>query len=180
MKARRITLSLLLLFTIISCKQDSYSGEFANSYNAWLKFKSKSQNFYSYTVTTSPFTGASTETTIEIFNGVIYSRTFKAVRPDPAAPGSIILLEEWSENREQLNTHQNGAAAKTLDEIYNEIKGNWIVKKAGAQTFFETKNEGMVSLAGYVEDGCQDDCFRGIRIGAINDLLYRVHFAPKK
>ncbi len=171
MKTKLITLCAFLLIALTCCKRENNYSEFDKSYSEWLKFKSKSQNFYSYTVTTSSFTGVGTETTIEIFNGVAFSRAFKVYSPDPSAPGHKILAQQWREDKEQLNTHQDGAATKTLDEIYDEVKNNWIVKRPGAEIFFETKNNGLISLAGYVENNCQDDCFRGINITAINDLL---------
>src|SRR5690606_27029376 len=79
---------------------------------------------------------------------------------------------EWIENEDEINSHQQGSAAKaiTLDEVYETAKNNWLVKRENAKIYFENKNDGMISTCGYIEDGCQDDCFTGITIEYIEAL----------
>jgi hypothetical protein len=54
-----------------------------------------------------------------------------------------------------------------LDEIYEKARSNWLKKRGNAKTYFEAKNDGLISSCGYAEDGCQDDCFNGINITSI-------------
>ncbi len=78
----------------------------------------------------------------------------------------------WVEDISGIGTHKNTAACPylTLDAVYEEAKNEWLKKRENAETFFETENNGMISTCGYTPDGCQDDCFRGIRIVRIEAL----------
>lgn len=168
----RLTLlcTFFILILTASCKQESNSSEFEKSYNAWLKFKAESQNSYNYSVTTGSFTGFRTETIIYVQNGKVVKRSFKATTQHAGPP--IVVQEEWTEEEAGLNIHQRGAATLTLEEVYAEVRNNWLKKRDKATTYFENKHNGMISLAGYEEDGCQDDCFRGIMIGFIAKIQY--------
>ncbi|WP_256004937.1 hypothetical protein [Pedobacter deserti] len=50
-------------------------------------------------------------------------------------------------------------------------KTDLLIKRANVNTTFEAKNSGLISAAGYVEEGCQDDCFRGINIISITKFI---------
>ena len=169
---KRLTLILVFFSLIISasCKMESSSNEVERSYNAWLKFKAESQNCYNYSVITSSFAGFATETIIYVQNGQVVKRSFKSTTQHSGPP--IVVQEEWIENEANLNTHQQGASTLTLEEVYAEVRNNWLKKRNKATTYFESKHNDMISLAGYVEDGCQDDCFRGISIGFIAKIQY--------
>jgi hypothetical protein len=153
-----------------SCKQINYAGEFETSYNAWLKFKSDKNNSYSYSVKTSSFSGYTTSTTLTIENGKVIKRNFTATTPGSGPNPQLVIQEMWTEEGSTLNTHRNGAPIRTLEEVYAEAKNNWLKKRDNAKTYFEAKNQGMISTAGYVEDGCMDDCFVGIYITGIGTL----------
>lgn len=73
-------------------------------------------------------------------------------------------------NESEINTHQNGAAALTLDEIYVNAKSDWLIKRKNTTNYFESKNDGLISQCGYVEKNCMDDCFVGITISSIERL----------
>ncbi len=160
--------TLVTLLTVASCKKGPYASEFEESYKAWIKFKTEAQNSYNYSVTTGSFTGFATETIITVQNGKVVRRSFKATTQH--AGSSVVVQEEWVEEGSSLNTHQTGAPTRTLDQVYSEAESDWLKKRDNAQTYFEAKNEGMISLAGYVEDGCADDCFRGVSIGFISSI----------
>ncbi len=85
-------------------------------------------------------------------------------------PLSAVL--EWQEEGGALGTHQYTGAAEvlTLDEVFDKAANDWLVKNEDRQTYFEAKNNGMISLCGYVPEGCQDDCFTGIRIASIEAI----------
>ena len=114
------------------------------------------------------WTGTSSETTITVSNGKVTKREFRYTvtkyLPDNFPKEEL----EWVENENELNTRaHSGAAALTLDEIYTKAKSEWLIKRENAKTYFEAKNNGLISSCGYVEDGCADDCFNGIRISYI-------------
>lgn len=84
-------------------------------------------------------------------------------------------LEEilgWVEEASGIGTHKNTAASPylTLDAVYEEAKNEWLKKRENAETIFETGSDGLISTCGYTINGCQDDCFTGIRIVRIEAL----------
>ncbi len=172
MKTKLIPLFVFLLFALVSCDKKEDNSDFNKSFDAWQKFKTESQNSYSYSVITGSFTGYNTETIIYVQNGKVVKRSFKAKNQRSDLPPVIEVLEQWTEDEGSLNTHENGAPTRTLDEVYNEARNNWLIKRPKATTYFENNNNGMISSAGYVNDGCQDDCFIGIAIGSIEKIQY--------
>ncbi|RZK53000.1 MAG: hypothetical protein EOO87_13985 [Pedobacter sp.] len=166
-------LYLLLVLTVSlfgACKKDDIVNKsaFDKSYKSWLAFKQESNNNYNYTVTFGSWTGYSTKTIISVKNGKVVERSFIAQSITYKPTGmEIVERERWTENATNLNTHENGAETLTLDEVYAKAKSNWLIKRESAKTTFEANNNGLISSAGYIQDGCQDDCFNGITISAI-------------
>ncbi|MBO9730256.1 MAG: hypothetical protein J7623_16570 [Chitinophaga sp.] len=172
MKANIYFFLLLLTSTVfISCKKDTiaYQKDFNRSYDAWAGFKAASGNSYRYTVSSASWTGFSTETTITVKEGKVVQRAYIAKAVDRTNP-PIRIVEEWTENAAQLGSHANGYALRTLDDIYREAKDDWLQKRGNVKTYFEATNNGMISSCGYVENGCMDDCFRGITIRSIEKI----------
>lgn len=166
-------LLVIVVFGTVSCHKEAidYANSFEKSQLALKDFKAANNNSYRYTVTAGTWVGASWETAISVKNGKVVERHFKYTNLDDKFIGMIPEAElEWTENNENLNTHEKGAATLTLDEVYALAKTEWLVKRSGVQTFFEAKNNGLISSCGYTEDGCQDDCFRGISISSITAL----------
>lgn len=149
-----------------SCSKDfEYSSEFDKSYEAYQKYKKENANSYKYTVTSSSWTGTRSATTITVFNGQVEYRSYEA--KTPLADGKEQTDTKWSENKDELNSHDEGYEASTLDQVYERAKKDWLIKRKDAKVYFEAKNNGLISSAGYVPDNCQDDCFNGIRISEI-------------
>ncbi len=84
------------------------------------------------------------------------------------------LLEtlRWTEQEADLGLHEvsPASAIQTLDDIYEKARTIWLKKRSDATTYFEAKNDGMVSTVGFVPDGCMDDCFSGISIRSIEAI----------
>lgn len=168
---RLLFLNVFLLAALYSCKKDgiAHGGEFGKSYLQWQVFKSACNNSYSYEVVTSSWVGYGTETTITVKQGKVTERSFIAKQyPGNGAP--IIVAKEWKEDESQIATHMEGAAPLTLDEVYTRAESDWLSKRDNVKTYFEAANDGMISLCGYVPDGCADDCFTGITIKFIRAL----------
>ncbi|HLQ99913.1 MAG TPA: hypothetical protein VK102_06015 [Sphingobacterium sp.] len=164
---------LLIGFFILSCKKEHFSNEneFLKSEKAWLSFQETSQNSYRYTTTGSSWSGASWETTLTIKKGKVIHRKFRFTHEE----GLENIPEnerEWEEKESELGIHNNSSAApvRTLDKIYDLSKNVWLKKRKDVTNYFETENEGMISLCGYVEKSCQDDCFIGVRISNIEPM----------
>lgn len=172
MKAKIYLFSLLLIGSLFaSCKKSDieYDNDFNKSNKAWANFKVSSGNSYRYLINTVSWTGYSTETIITVRNGKVIGRSYVAKRYVGTAT-TITVMEEWAEDESSLNTHTNGATPMTLDEVYQKAKTDWLLKRKDATTSFEAKNNGLISSAGYVPNGCMDDCFIGIYIGFIERL----------
>ncbi|SCW47000.1 hypothetical protein [Mucilaginibacter sp. NFR10] len=81
------------------------------------------------------------------------------------------IREQWHEDKNSLNQHDAGAASITLDQVYQKAKNEWLSTDKKKNTiYFETNNNGMISNASYVPNGCQDDCSTGISISEIKAL----------
>lgn len=171
---KRDTYLIILFIAAIfaACKKDKieYSNAYEKSFKAWTDFKAASNNSYSYTTATVSWTGYSTETTINVLNGKVVGRSYVAKgRKDDQS--TLVLLEQWEEDINTLDTHENGSPLLTLDQIYELAKNDLLLKRADASTSFEAKNSGLISAAGYVPEGCQDDCFVGIKIKSISKYV---------
>lgn len=87
---------------------------------------------------------------------------------------SFLEVLEWKEMGEELGTtsyiYSSASPTYTLDDIYEKARTDWLKKRSDAEIFFEVENNGMLSVAGYVPNGCMDDCFYGIRIQSIESL----------
>lgn len=172
MKANIYFFFLLLISTVfMACKKDKieYKNDFNRSYDAWIGFKAASGNSYRYTVNFGSWTGSSSATTITVKEGKVIQRAYiaKVIDRNTHLPQTV---KEWTEDGSSLGSHTEGYALRTLDDIYQEAKDNWLLKRSNADTYFEAKNNGMMSDCGYVEKGCQDDCFRGITISLIEKI----------
>lgn len=171
MKILNLFTIILISIAVISCKKDDIAkeSEFSKSYTAWLNYKSRVNNSYTYTISNGSWTGYGSETQIEVNNGEIISRDFIAMMPRRDGSHKIDTVERWFEDKAHLNTHgKNAAALITLDDVYKKALTVWL--KADPKKndiFFEAKNNGIISSCGFVPDGCQDDCFHGITITAI-------------
>lgn len=164
-------ISILFVVFTTSCEKSDIHKEkdYQHSYKAWLKFKAESNNSYRYISTTHSWVGTASETTITVQGGKIRGRAFVQTRFDYTT-NEIKIIEQWEEDEQNLNSHENHGPLYTLDEIYHLARTQWLVKQKGVQISFEVKNNGMISSCGYVPDGCQDDCFRGITIKLIERL----------
>jgi hypothetical protein len=160
---------VLILVGLNACKKDgiAYGFDYGRSNLAWQDFKKANGDSYSYQVTTSSWVGYGSETTITIKQGKIIERSY--VRKAYQSSGLTVVLE-WKEDENQLGTHQEGAALMTMDEVYAKARDEWLLKRDNAKTYFEAKNDGIISLCGYVPNGCADDCFMGIAIKFIKGL----------
>ncbi|MFD2164191.1 hypothetical protein ACFSJU_17410 [Paradesertivirga mongoliensis] len=171
MKNQSISLILLLIASIFtSCNKEDieFQNQFEKSYRAWLVFKKESNNSYTYTTVFGSWTGFAGQTKITVASGRIVERHFKYT----AIPlGALVPQEslEWTENENQLSSHTYTPASLplTLDQIYDKAKNEWLVERKNVKTYFEAENNALISSCGFVEDGCQDDCFRGITIASI-------------
>ena len=175
MKNKIYFIALLLISVLtFSCSSEdelNYQNDFEKSETTWFDFKKSSNNSYKYVVLSgSVFLDYGWETTITVSNGRIIQRHFKYTGNTENIPDNILL--EWTEEENEINSHENSTAADalTLDEIYSKTEKEWLIKRKDTKVYFEVKNNGLISSCGYVPNGCMDDCFFGIRIKSIVGL----------
>lgn len=158
------------LFFLQSCKKEDYHNEieYKASYNAWLKFKTDSNNSYIYTTQRNSWTGHSGRMIITVNHGKIVARNYMVTGPDNENEGVVKTYEEWQEDEATLNFHTSVGTSLTLDKVYEKAKNEWLkADEKNNYIHFEAKNNGMISSCGYVPKGCADDCFMGITITEI-------------
>nr|WP_294950558.1 hypothetical protein [uncultured Mucilaginibacter sp.] len=160
-------LSFILLIVVLgisACEKETVSPGYDDSYSAWLSFKKSSGNSYSYVTYYGSWTGSYAESKITVQKGKVVARNFLFMRP-AAVQGGTDTLKNWSESGSTLNSHTDGFEGLTLDEVYLKARNEWLkVDKAKNDIFFQANNNGLISLAGYVPKGCQDDCLIGIHV----------------
>ncbi|WP_379090139.1 hypothetical protein [Pedobacter sp. UC225_65] len=148
MKRNPYLIILLLVGTLFTaCKKSDIVQvkDFDRSYQTWLNFKSTSDNSYRYKISTSSWVGSSTETIITIKNGQAIARSYVAKRIDRTT-NQVVVYDQWTEDKSNLNSHQSGASALTLDRFYEKAKTDWLLKRKNAKTSFEANNNGMIFL----------------------------------
>lgn len=85
---------------------------------------------------------------------------------------SFLEYCQWEEKGVEVGTHTGTAASApvTLDSIYQLARTEWLRERENVTTYFETRNDGLISSAGYVENNCADDCFIGINIRLVEKI----------
>ncbi len=170
---RRYLLILLLLTgnSLVSCNKDGieYENAYEAGYAKWIAFKT-SGNSYTYTVTSGSWTGWGSETRVSVREGQVIARHYILRQSKNDGTSDSEVLEEWHEHEGQILSHEKGAAPVTLDEVYRLARTEWLAKREDTDSYFETKNDGMISVCGYSDRNCADDCFRGITIASIDRL----------
>jgi hypothetical protein len=164
-------LLIVICICLFACKKDEIGNKFNASYQKWVAFKNKSNNSYTYTAYQYSVFGPYIETKFTIKNGKLTALEY--LLGYYKSPGdSLTVIRTWSENENTLNVHSDvGHELLTLDEVYNKAKTVWLkADPAKNHIYFEIANEGMISEAGYVPNGCQDDCLNGIHIKNISRL----------
>jgi major membrane immunogen (membrane-anchored lipoprotein) len=168
MKAHIYTLILVSILILGGCKKEDfrYENDFDRSFARWVSFKEKTGNTYSYVVSNSSWVGTSWKTEITVTQGRVTQRSFKITFPQ-GLNNLPVESKEWVEKETELNSHSGGAEPVTFDQVYEKAKTDWLVKRKNVTTYFEAKNNGLLSSCGYVVDNCQDDCFVGISVTSI-------------
>ncbi|MBO9659320.1 MAG: hypothetical protein J7527_10895 [Chitinophagaceae bacterium] len=165
-----LSLAFSALFVTGCSKDIDHHSEYNKSFKAFQEFKQSSGNSYQYMAIQSSWVGSSTQTIITVRNGRVTNRAAVVRGFATGNATTVTIVDEWEENEATLNSHNAGHPSRTLDEIYQLAKNEWLIKRKEATNFFEAKNDGMISDCGYYENNCQDDCTIGIHISWIRKL----------
>ncbi|MBE9583709.1 hypothetical protein IM792_04555 [Mucilaginibacter sp. JRF] len=172
-------LTIVVVLFAISCSKDSGGNAvqykaYERSYKTWLSYKGTVNNSYIYTVTSGSVFGYKSKTVLTVINGKADNRSFIAEREKQNTTGAAPeyeVYEQWNESSASIGSHHSGANALTIDQVYDKYRTEWLkVSSKDNDVFFEAKNDGLITMCGYVPKGCMDDCFVGIRISEIKPL----------
>jgi len=156
---------ILLVLIAFSCSNEEIT-QYNISLDEWKTLKKQYDNSYTYTTSFESWAGFGTNTTLTIQNGIVVSRAYEGYQRDNTN-GNIIITETYIETIEHLNTHERGFPTLTVDELYTSCIEDYLsVNKKNNTIYFETNDIGIISICGFVPDGCIDDCFRGFRISS--------------
>lgn len=168
-----IVLPFVLFF--FSCSMDAiqenltiegeYGYDFRESKAAWDDLKKENGNSYKYTILEQSWIGTGSETTMEVLKGRVVARYYVAFEISDE-DGTKTITDSYEEtSMKELGRHSLGAPPFTMDELYRTCISKYLVADPDAnEVFFETNEEGIMMLCGFVPLGCQDDCYRGISI----------------
>lgn len=137
---------------------------YVKSLNKWTELKKQNGNSYQYQVNQGSWSGHGNLTELTIKNGIVVQRTCKAYKTD-GKTGVKKIKFSYSENEQEIGNNKWGALPRTIDQLYNScIEKYLIVDTAKNTVHFETKNDGIISLCGFIPNNCIDDCYEGITI----------------
>lgn len=167
-----IPITCMLFFSCsVEAMQDKLSIEgehgydFRESRTAWKNLKKENGNSYEYMILEQSWTGHGSETTIEVQEGKVRGRYYVAFIISNE-DGSKTITDTYEErSKKEIGSHSLGAPPYTIDDLYRTCLSKYLtVDHEANNVFFETNEEGVMMLCGFVPIGCQDDCFKGIRI----------------
>ena len=172
---------LLLIFVVIlmACEKSNddklsvlstLKGENGFTYNEslkqWTELKDINGNSYIYQTTFVSWTGFGSITELTIEEGVVTSRVYQEFKTNETN-GQREIIDTYTETKTNLGSHDKGAYSLTIDDLYNSCASEYLtVDKENNTLYFETEIDGLMSLCGFVPEGCMDDCFRGVKINS--------------
>lgn len=116
--------TLVLLIALLFCAPAARSDDQAKlqvSQKTWQQLNKKHNGNYSYKVRWSSFAGFGHETEIVVRNNKVAERRFRSFSGRPVEPGKPTPEHvSWIEKGDDVGSHKEGAAPKTLDELYAE------------------------------------------------------------
>lgn len=143
-------------------KEMSYKESLAR----WNELKNENGNSYVYEIMFISWTGLSSITELKIEKGSVISRAYKEIEANEAN-GEQKTTEIYSETRTNLGSHEKGASPLTIDDLYNSCAREYLTADTDNNTlYFETDPSGLMTLCGFVPNGCMDDCFVGVEINS--------------
>ncbi|WP_156879152.1 hypothetical protein [Salinimicrobium xinjiangense] len=167
-----LPLILLLLFSCsIDALEENLNIEGEHGYNfreskaAWDQLKKKNGNSYEYTILEQSWTGHGSETTLLVEKGKVKGRYYIAFLISDE-DGSKTITDSYEEIlKKDIGKHEPGAPPFTMDDLYKSCISEFLIADPDTnEVYFETDEVGIMILCGFVPIGCQDDCYRGIRI----------------
>ncbi len=170
--SNKISIVLVLLFLLISCSENNdifdKVGEEGYSYNkslkTWNALKEVNNNSYVYKLSFVSWTGFGSSTELEIKDGEVVSRAYEEYRFN-LQNGENEVLISYFETIDNLGEHSKGAIPQTIDDLYTTCAAEYlVVSEKDNRIYFETDEDGLMKMCGFVPNNCMDDCYIGVTI----------------
>jgi len=180
MFARPAHLALIAFITLAAsplfAQEDAAKLE--TSLKSWQQAKAQCKGNYTYQVRWSSFAGVGGETVIVVRGNQVTERRYQEFA-SPQAPVAGAKPAGWTEKGDDIGSHKQGAAAKTLDELYEEAAKIVKAELAPHEKRYVRLNEDGLLLACFsVDTRIADDApIQGVRITSI-ELAGKVYKAP--
>ncbi|NOQ16488.1 MAG: hypothetical protein GQ581_05470 [Methyloprofundus sp.] len=138
----------------------------AHSFSIWQQQKIKQGDSYQYSSKFVSWVGVGSETTITVNDGIIISRKYHAWDADKKETA------QWAEtNSKELGKNKEGAALKTIDELYAQCRTILATKDAESNHLYLGFDEnGIIEHCLFTPKQCADDCSSGVRIKNLHFL----------
>lgn len=137
---------------------------YTESLKEWNTLKTSHGASYSYETTFTSWTGFKKSTVISVEDGKVTGRSYREYRMNGNS-GEYHLIDSYDERNTSLDTHTKGASPLTIDELYENCAEEYLTANSQNNTiYFETIPSGIMSMCGYTENSCVDDCYSGIRL----------------
>ena len=150
--------------SILTSLKDKNILSYNESLNKWTELKIVNGNSYIYKTTFLSWAGFGSTTKLKIIDGKVKARVYKEFRADEQT-GERIITDSYDENEYVLGSHEKGASPLTIDKLYSSCASDYLVVDKEKNTlYFETEINGLMTLCGFVPNGCADDCYQGISI----------------
>lgn len=139
---------------------------YPESVQAWEELKAINGGSYIYQTTFTSWTGDGHTTEIRVDDGIVTMRAYQEFDANQSN-GEKTIIYSYREVGADVGSNMKGAQPRTIDELYQTCASDFLTVDAESNTvYFETTNDGLMTICGFVPDGCVDDCFNGIRIHA--------------
>ncbi len=166
------TVLLFLSLLLCSCynpkKNIAHEAKFKRSLQHWQEAKEKNGLDYEYSIQFSSVLGFGNITTITVAGGDIVSRKFEKTN---LSNNSMKIETIYLETEAEINSHKEGAIALTLDELYSACEKDILTASLDENfIYFETKNDGILSLCSYFPKNCTENCYVGYNISSFKWL----------
>lgn len=141
----------------------SHLTQLDRSLSQWRKVKLENGNTYQYSTRFSSWVGFGNETSISVVNGVVANRSYRSWDDKQSD------ITQWSESTvESLNSHRDGASAKTLDELYDDCQDILQSKdNENNRINLGFDNNGIIQTCLFTPKNCADDCSSGVRVDGL-------------
>jgi hypothetical protein len=151
---------------LTACGEEvAYESAYNNSQSAWMTAKGSNGSAYIYRVEDMAEDGSGQMTRLLVREGAVVERTYKRYEDLDFRMG---LLTEWTESQADIGLHGEGAAALTVDDLYETCHDSVLNKGDGYHIAFEVDSRGILKTCTYRPSGCADDgCTTGVRINEV-------------